>query len=248
MVLADRDQVLVLSVVPDEARESAAYQRLAEDRRVDGFLITDLLEPDPRIGLMTELGQRAVTLGRPGHNSSFPAVLRDYDAGIEELVLHLSELGHLRIAHVTGDCRMQHARTRRRRYGEVMKRLGLPTMVAHGDFSSESGAAATHRLLDRQVPPTAIIYANDPMAIAGIAVAYERGLSLPTDLSIAGMDGTDVGRYIYPALTTLDNDPVGWGQAAATSLLEYVETGQAPDVILPPARLVVRASTARPAG
>lgn len=245
-VLAERNQVLVLSVVSDEARETAAYQRLAEDRRVDGFLITDLLEPDPRIELMTELGQRAVTLGRPMHESPFPAVIRDYDAGIEELVVHLAGMGHQRIGHVTGDERMQHARSRKRRFEQVMERLGLKAIVEHADFSSESGAVATHRLLDKDMPPTAIIYANDPMAIAGVAVAYQRGLTLPTDLSIAGMDGTNVGRYIYPALTTLDNDPVGWGRATAASLLEHIETGQAPDVTLPPARLVVRASTAPP--
>ncbi|WP_022882439.1 LacI family DNA-binding transcriptional regulator [Gryllotalpicola ginsengisoli] len=245
-VLAERDQVLVLSVVPDVEREFEAYRRLTSDRRVDGFLITDLLQDDPRVRLVADLGQRAVTLGRPDSESPFPAIVRDYDAGIDELLTHLAELGHRRVAHVAGDERMQHATTRLTRHLEVAARLGLQTIVEHTDFSPESGAAATHRLLDRSERPTAIVYANDPMAIAGIAVAHERGLTLPRDLSITGMDGSDTGRFVYPALTTLDNDPVGWGRAAATALLSYIENGDGDDVTLPAAALILRSSTAPP--
>lgn len=245
-VLAERDRVLVLSVAPDAEREVEAYRRLAADRRVDGFLITDLLDDDPRIPLIAELGQKAVTLGRPKEGSPFPAIIRDYDAGIEQLLIHLTELGHRRIAHVAGDTRMRHANDRLARHLQVAERLGLETTVEQTDFSPEEGAAATHRLLDRDDRPTAIVYANDPMAIAGIAVAHERGLSLPADLSVTGMDGSDTGRFVYPALTTLDNDPVGWGHAAATVLLDYVEQGESEDVTLPPAALILRSSTAPP--
>ncbi len=65
-------------------------------------------------------------------------------------------------------------------------------------------------------------------------------------MSITGLDGSQIGTYIYPSLTTLDNDPAGWGIAAATALLRLVEDGEPADVALPPARLVVRASTAAP--
>lgn len=245
-VLSVREQVLVLSVVPDAEHEAATYRRLVADRRVDGFLLTDLLETDPRLELIAELGVHAVTLGRPRGESPFPAVTRDYDDGIEQLLSHLAELGHRRIAHVAGDGRMQHARTRLCRHLEVAERLGLETLVEHTDFSAEQGAEATRRLLARHDRPTAIVYANDPMAVAGIAVGHELGLDLPTELSVAGMDGSDIGRFVYPTLTTLDNDPAGWGRASATALLDLIEQGQAADVPLPPAALITRASTAAP--
>lgn len=249
-ILGELGQALVLSVVPDREAEESAYRRLHADGRVDGFLLTDLLETDPRLELVAELGARAVTLGRPtvhaAHAAHVPAVTRDYDSGIEQLLTHLSELGHRRIAHVAGDERMQHARTRLRHHLEVAQRLGLETLVEHTDFSPEQGADATRRLLDRDDRPTAIVFANDPMAVAGIAVAHERGLELPRELSIAGMDGSDLGRFVYPALTTLDNDPVGWGRASTRVLLDLIERGQADDVALPPAALIIRASTASP--
>lgn len=245
-VLAVRGMVLVLSIVPDAQTEADTYRRLSADNRVDGFLITDLLGSDPRIQLIAELDGAAVSLGKPEAGSPFPSITRDYDSGIYELMMHLHSLGHTRIAHVTGDERMQHARQRLDRYMRVTKDLGIDALVEHADFSPETGANATRRLLDRADAPSAIVYANDPMAIAGIAVAHERGLDLPADLSIAGMDGTDMGRYVYPTLTTLDNDPAGWGRAAAESLLALVESGSAPNVALPAAALIPRASTATP--
>jgi DNA-binding LacI/PurR family transcriptional regulator len=245
-VLAPQGMVLVLSIVPNSTTEADTYRRLSADNRVDGFLITDLLDDDPRIDLVSGLGGSAVTLGKPDDRNPFPAITRDYDDGIRALMMHLHSLGHTRIAHVAGDERMQHARRRLERYAQIAEQLGIEATVESADFSPESGARATRRLLDRADPPSAIVFANDPMAIAGIAVAHERGLSLPAELSIAGMDGTDMGRYVYPTLTTLDNDPAGWGRAAAETLLTLIDAGSAANVALPAAALIPRASTAAP--
>ncbi|MGJ4843237.1 LacI family DNA-binding transcriptional regulator [Leifsonia sp. Le1] len=247
-VLAERAQVLVLTVVPDEEAERRAYSRLAADKRVDGFLLTDLLAHDERIPYIHGLGMQAVSLGEPGNDTPFPVITRDYDAGIDDLVSHLIGLGHRRIVHVSGDERMLHGRKRRERYEHAMLAAGLTPVVVPTDFSPEQGAEATKALLDGPDRPTAIVYGNDPMAIAGMGVAHERGLRLPQDLSITGLDGSQIGTYVYPSLTTIDNDPTGWGIAAATALLRLVEDGEPADVALPPARLVVRASTAAPAG
>jgi DNA-binding LacI/PurR family transcriptional regulator len=246
-VLSERGNVLVLTVVPDRAAEERAYERLAADKRVDGFLLTDLLAEDERIPLIQRLGSFAVSLGAPPGGSPFPVITRDYDAGIDELVAHLVGLGHRRIAHVSGDERMLHGLRRRERFESAVRRAGLTPLVVPTDFSPEQGAAATAALLDGEDRPTAIVFGNDPMAIAGMGVAHERGLDLPGELSITGLDGSQIGSFVYPSLTTLDNDPGGWGIAAATALLRLVEDGEPGDVALPPARLVVRASTAPPA-
>lgn len=247
-VLSERGQVLVLTVVPDHEAETRAYERLAADKRVDGFLITDLLTEDDRLALVQNLGSQAVSLGEPVGGSSFPVVTRDYTSGIDELMQHLLSLGHRRIAFVSGDERMLHGLHRREHFERLASAAGVEPVVLPTDFSPEQGAEATKALLDADERPTAIVYGNDPMAIAGMGVAHERGLHLPHDLSITGLDGSQMGTYVYPALTTLDNDPAGWGIAAATALLRLVEDGEPADVALPPARLLVRASTARPAG
>lgn len=245
-VLAERGNVLVLTVVPDREAEERAYARLAADKRVDGFLLTDLLAEDARIPLIERLGSFAASLGEPSGGSPFPVITRDYDSGIDDLVAHLVGLGHRRIAHVSGDERMLHGRKRRERFEHAASAAGITPIVVATDFSPEQGAEATKALLDREDRPTAIVYGNDPMAIAGMGVAHERGLDLPGDLSVTGLDGSHIGSFVYPSLTTLDNDPAGFGLAAATALLRLVEDGERDDVALPPARLVVRKSTAPP--
>lgn len=247
-VLAVEGRVLVLSVVPDAESEARTYRTFVADLRVDGVFLTDLRRKDPRIGLLNSLNLPAVLLGRPDTPASIPSVDLDDTSGIDEAVRHLAQLGHRRIAHVAGDQQLLHARRRRASFRRAMRTANLdPDWVIETDFSMAGGAAATRALLDRCLRPTAIVYANDPMAIAGLGVLQERGVDVPGEVSIVGFDGTETGRHLHPALTTIESDPEQWGAASARTLLALVANGRADDVQLPPAKLVLGRSTASPA-
>lgn len=242
--LTEEGRALVLSVVPDAEAELRTYRTLAGDNRVDGVFLTDLRENDERFAVLADLGLPAVALGHPTGRDDMPFVQVDDTHGIASAVEHLVSLGHSRIAHVAGDPMMMHGGRRRSSFDEAMREAGLdPSLVIDTDFSASNGADATKRLLDNSHPPTAIIYANDPMAIAGLGVAQQRGLRVPADLSITGFDGTDISGYVFPALTTITSDPVEWGMVAARTLLELIGSGSAESVELPPASLLIRAST-----
>jgi DNA-binding LacI/PurR family transcriptional regulator len=246
-ILSEEGRALVLSVVPDEEAELNTYRTLAADKRVDGVFLTDLRHDDRRFALMTELGLPAVALGHPALSVRMPFVELDDTSGIQAAVEHLVSLGHTRIGHVAGDPAMIHGGRRRNSFSGAMHRAGLDgSLVVETNFSVSQGADATRRLLEESQPPTAIVYANDPMAIAGLGVAQQRGLSVPGDLSITGFDGTDISAYVFPSLTTITSDPVEWGRVAATTLLDQIATGTASNVALPPAQLLVRESTAPP--
>lgn len=249
-VLAPAGLSLVLQVVPDAAAEAAGYRKLAGEGRVDGVFVSDLRTGDARIELLSELGLTAVTLNRPDVVSPFPAVCLDDRQGIAEAVRHLVELGHRRIAHVSGPLEFLHSRSRRDAWSAALKQAGLPRgRSVAADFTAAGGAKATARLLDLAEPPSAIVYANDVMAIAGLGVAHNRGLRVPRDLSVTGFDGTELSSHVHPTLTTITTDPFGWGQAAATTLLTAIdrEPPQVPaEIELPPARLEIRNSTAPP--
>ena len=246
-VLWRMKQSLVLQVVPDAETEEAAYRRLAGERRVDGVLVADLRRDDPRVPLLDELGLPAVTLNRPGGPSPFPAVCLDDRPGIRAAVEHLAALGHTRIAHVAGPSVLLHGVSRRRAWEDAMAAAGLDARVCvEADFSAASGAAATRNLLDLAERPTAVVYANDLMAVAGMSVASERGLRLPDDLSVTGFDDTTLAAHVHPALTTVTADALEWGRTAARLLLKRVDGHRPDDVELPPGRLVVRKSTAPP--
>lgn len=127
-----------------------------------------------------------------------------------------------------------------------MRAAGLPAgQTLETDFSIADGAAATRALLAQALPPTAIVFANDPMAIAGLGVAHELGIRVPDDLSITGFDDINFSRYVYPTLTTVSTTPAEWGSAAARTLLDLMANGTADDVELPAAKLTIRGSAAR---
>ncbi|MFU8876314.1 LacI family DNA-binding transcriptional regulator [Micromonospora sp. SL4-19] len=246
-VLAERNQALVLQVVTNQRAEEDGYRRLAADGRVDGVFLLDLRVADPRIALLRQLRLPAVTLGRPDVASPFPAVLVDDRPGITAAVSHLVELGHRHVAHVGGPEHFLHGATRRDAWEGALRAAGLPPgPCVSSDFSAAGGARATRQLLDLADPPSGIIYANDVMAMAGMAVARERGVDVPGGLSVTGFDDTELAAHISPALTSVRTDPSGWGRVAARTLLDLIDGDGATDVEMPPAQLVVRASTAAP--
>ncbi|POH65033.1 LacI family transcriptional regulator [Cryobacterium zongtaii] len=247
-VLAPEGLALVLSVVPDEETELQTYRTLVSDGRVDGVFLSDLRIDDARIQCLADLGLPTVTLGRPDQPSPFPAVSIDDTHGIAESVRHLAGLGHRRIAHVAGSPAMLHGSRRQEAFTSAMRAAGLGDgQIVETDFSIAAGADAARRLLSQPEPPTAIVFANDPMAIAGIGVAQELGIRVPEDVSITGFDDIEFARYVYPALTTVGATPLVWGRAAAATLLGLIRTGGADDVDLPAARLIIRGSASVPA-
>jgi DNA-binding LacI/PurR family transcriptional regulator len=245
-VLAARDQALVLQVVTSPAAEEAGYRRLARDGRVDGVLVVDLRRDDARIALLAEIGLPAVTLNRPDVPTPFPSVILDDRPGITAAVRHLIDLGHTAIAHVAGPEPYLHAAARRQAFLDAMADAGLPGRVVDGDFTAAGGRAATQRLLDAPDRPTAIVFANDVMALAAVAAAAELGVRIPDDLSVTGYDDTDLAGYVHPALTTVRADALGWGEVAASTLLALVDGEDVTDTELPPAELVLRRSTGAP--
>lgn len=243
-VLAENDYALLLQIVPEDDEAHASYRRLADQGRVDGVLLTDLHVDDTRPALLAEVGLPAVIIGPALGEAFWPAVGVDDGPGISAVVDHLVGLGHSRIAHVGGPGVMVHGRSRREAWAAALETAGLTQgPFIEADFSAEAGAAATRQLLDLAEPPTAVVYANDLMAMAGLAVAVTRGVDVPGQLSIAGYDDTELAAHLQPPLTTVTSDVTGWGRAAATRLLELIDQREPTEATLRPPQLVARGST-----
>lgn len=242
--LSEHGYALLLQVVPEHQAEHQSYRRLADNGRVDGVFVTDLYVDDPRPALLAEIGLPAVIVGPALGEAFWPAVGVDDGPGVVAAVQHLIDLGHTRIAHVAGPGSMVHGRSRRRAWADTLRAAGLPEgPCVETDFSAEGGSAATRQLLDLDDAPTAIVFANDLMAIAGLAVAVSRGLRVPADLSVVGYEDTELAAHLQPPLTTVSTDVIGWGRAAAKRLLELVDGRPGTDVPLRSPQLVVRGST-----
>lgn len=239
-------QVLVLTRATPGREEAATYRGLAADKRVDGVFLTDLRSGDDRIALVQELGLAAVTLGHPDVPSPFPAVSVDDGRGIRAAVEHLIDLGHRRIAHVAGPSNMLHGRRRADAFIAAAIAGGVESIVVETDFSAVDGARATRELLalGDSLRPTAIVYSNDHMALAGLGVAQRAGLRVPHDLSITGFDNTELAEHTFPSITSVATDAADWGARSARLLLAVIAKQPVEDVDLSEPRLVVRESTA----
>lgn len=242
--LAARGYSLLLHVAPDDEHEGDVYHRLSNEGRVDGVFVTDLKVEDIRPALLAELGLPAVIIGPALPEPFWPAVGVDDKPGITAAVQHLVALGHTRIAHVSGPADMVHSQSRVGAWAATLEEAGLPKgECVEADFSAESGVWATRQLLESDEPPTAIVYANDLMAMAGLSWAVSRGIRVPEDLSITGYDDTEIAAHLQPSLTTVTTDVLTWGAAAATRLLELIDGARPSPIDLPATRLVVRRSS-----
>lgn len=238
-------QVLVLAQATPGREEAATYRGLAADKRVDGVFLTDLRAGDDRIALVQELGLAAVTLGHPDVPSPFPSVSVDDGSGIRAAVEHLVSLGHRRIAHVAGPSNMLHGRRRAEAFlAAAGAAARVEASVIETDFTAVDGARATRELLARgDARPTAIVYSNDLMALAGLSVAQRAGLRVPDDLSITGFDNTELGEHTFPSITSVATDATDWGARSARLLLAAIAQQPTENIVLPEPRLVVREST-----
>ena len=245
--LSARSYALTLQVVSDQEAEIAVYRRWWAERRVDGVLVCDLRTDDRRVPALEELQLPAVVIGGPGHTGGLASVWSDDAAALVETVEYLVALGHRRIARVGGLPSLLHTEIRTEAFTGVCARLGLDeAATVWSDYTGEEGARATRRLLSSAGRPTAVIYDNDVMAIAGLSVAQEMGLTVPGDLSIVAWDDSPLCRLVHPPLTALGRDIPAYGAHAARQLLAVIAGEPAAVVQDETAHLTPRGSTAPP--
>jgi LacI family transcriptional regulator len=165
-------------------------------------------------------------------------------------VRHLHDLGHRRIATITGLLDKRPGAERLRGYRSELQALGLgyrDEYVAYGDFYVEAGHRAMARLLALDEPPTAVVAASDLMALGAVRAVAEAGGSVPRDMSVVGFDDIQLAGHVHPPLTTLRQDKAGLGAEAGRAVMALIGgKGDEPDAVTLPVELVVRGSTTAP--
>ena len=239
--LAERDLSVLLHVVADHEAEIAAYRRWAGRGLVDAIVVVNPVVDDPRPAVLSGLGLPAVVVG---DDPLLPAVRTDHAGPMAEALGHLLDLGHRRIARVTGPAALQHTQARTAALVAGCAAAGVEPVIVEGDYSEEAGAKLTTALLNRQEPPTAILYDNDVMAVAGLAAAAELGVAVPSQLSLVAWDDSTLCRLASPALTTMSVDVHQFGVSVAESVLERIDGVPVVPRWSPTARYIARGTTA----
>src|SRR3954471_1688579 len=195
-------RLLIITGGRRQQREQAMLEALLE-YRTDGLILVSPRMPGPHIaGSVGSLP--CVVIGRRVRDAHIDCVMSDEAVGAHLAVEHLVSLGHERIIHVDGG-QGAGAAPRRAGYLRAMADAGLRrhARVLPGDFTEQAGVAAAERLLLARRLPTAVIAANDLVAVGLIDRLERDGLRVPRDLSVVGYDNTFIAALSHVELTTI---------------------------------------------
>ncbi|MEU4675711.1 LacI family DNA-binding transcriptional regulator [Micromonospora sp. NPDC023737] len=212
------------------------------NQHVDGVLLLSLHDADPLPGLLEERGLPSVLGGRPARMlrpGARPAWFVDVDnvGGARQAVQYLAGRGRRRIATIAGPQDMGAGLARLTGYTDAITGTlgGVDTdLVAYGDFSEESGAAAMRRLLEVRPDVDAVFVASDLMAFGALRALREAGRRVPDDVAVVGFDDAPIARQADPPLTTVFQPVEEMGRQMARLLVARIRGDDlpAPHVLL----------------
>lgn len=230
-------------------RLDSCIRRMIE-QKVDAIAIMTSEMDERSLRGAVKLGVPIVLMNQRQLADQYPNVLVEYATGYREALEHLLFLGHRDFGFIAGPPQLSSAQGRKAAFNTALRAHGVqvrPQCVVTGDMRVEGGRAAMLDLLKRSPRPTAVLAANDLMAVGALQAAHERGVRVPDDISLIGFDDLPVASMVYPPLSTIRH-PRRELAARAFALLQHaLQEGKAlPEVILHP-HLVLRESTAPPA-
>ncbi len=216
------DLDLIVTAAPSGPEEIVAYRRMVEGRRVDAMVVGRTRRSDDRISYLLDRGFPFVAHGRTETDRPYAYLDMDHEQGFFELGRRLAGQGHRRVALINGPEELNLSNLRRSGFLRAMQADGLPgeaTPVLTGDMTEQGGHAIAGRLLTLPEPPTALVCANDTMAVGALRAAKQLGFDIPGQLSITGYDDLQLSGFTEPPLTTLRQPIRKAGQSLAEKLL-----------------------------
>jgi LacI family repressor for deo operon, udp, cdd, tsx, nupC, and nupG len=226
----------------DPAREQVFFDQVAA-RRADGIILVTSSRASAIVSRKQRLPPIVAALeqidGRP-----LPTVRVDHTAAAVAATEYLLELGHRRVAHISGPMISPMAVHRLEGYQQAMGPGFDAGLCIEGDFTIRSGELAMGLLLGRQDPPTAVFAGNDEMAIGAVRAVKSAGLRVPEDISIIGFDDQRIAGLYDPPLTTVHVPTAEIGYRSMLLLERVLAHSAADRDIVLPTKITVRATTA----
>ncbi|MEH7520446.1 substrate-binding domain-containing protein [Priestia megaterium] len=149
----------------------------------------------------------------------------DNISAARKITEHLINMGHTKIAHITGPMNLVLSRDRLKGYRQVMDTHDLPidpAYIQEGDLSLEFSYDQMIKLLSLESPPTAVFVYNDEMAIGAIKAIKDSGLKVPEDVAVVGIDNLEISSIVEPHITTIDQPKYEIGKKAMELLIQLI--------------------------
>jgi LacI family transcriptional regulator len=203
-----RGMQFVLHIMAEHEPVLPVYQRLIGKAMLDGFVLIDPMDQDPRIDFLTKAGIAFVVHGRPGNSAAYPYFDIENEQLAHDLTQHLAQRGHRRIAFLNGIAGRSYVTVREAGYVRALTAAGvphLPHLHLNGEMDEATGLTATIRLFTGDAPrPTAIVCGNVRLARGVYQALAALGLSVPGDVSVVAHDDelpSLRASAFFPALT-----------------------------------------------
>ncbi|BCJ30094.1 LacI family DNA-binding transcriptional regulator [Actinocatenispora sera] len=227
-VVKDAGYRLLLSTGNSEVAEEIAILDGLSSGYADGVIISPLRMTEPILDALQRLRHPAVVIGTPPAAVPVDAVQADSAAGVELAMQHLVNTGRHRIAFVNGPVDTVPGVARQRGFDRADTRLlaGAGRRHAAAAFTVDAGREIAGRVLDDR--PDAVLCANDLLAFGVMRVAHSRGIRVPDDLAVVGIDDTDLAAVVSPGLTSVNLGSGERGAAAARLLLARIADPERP--------------------
>ncbi|HEY7974506.1 MAG TPA: LacI family DNA-binding transcriptional regulator, partial [Ktedonobacterales bacterium] len=206
---AERNYSIILTNTDDQPAREAHGLAMLRDRQVDGLLLATARLHDPAIEQLATEHTPFVLVNRHTEPITPNVVVPDDYAGGVAAIEHLIELGHQRIAHISGSDDASTGYLRRQAYLDTLQRHGVDhfadqaALLVRGSFREAGGYAAMRTLLELAEPPTAVFAVNDLAALGAIHAISEAGLRVPQDISVIGFNDLFHASHMTPNLTTM---------------------------------------------
>ena len=224
----------------------ADLRGFAERQRLYGVVLTPSVSEDERVaGLMAEIGCEYVRVASVSVDTPQHMIETRDRLGGEAAARHLAELGHKRVAFISGPPTFRSSRERREGFEAGLDAMGLKLETCYaqeGAYTFESGIECAAELLKLDPRPTAIFAGNDEMAAGVLQVARQMDIRVPDDLSVVGFDDFEIARRLWPSLTSVRTPTREIGRLAAERLIGRDE-GEGRDMQDRLPSLVVRQSS-----
>lgn len=234
----------------DPERESITIDRMRE-RRVDGLILATARRKDGLIEACQRDETPLVLINRTVDGDGVACIVNDDALGMKLVVDHLAGLGHENIGYVGGPNNLSTGHLRNRGFRQAMRRAGLTPdnarIVLADSFSEEPGRLACEQLIAEGTPLSAIVAANDLLALGCLDALAAAGIRCPKDMSLTGFNDMPFLSRLTPPLTTVRISHYHMGSRAAETILDLVQQTELPvqHLLLEP-ELVVRRSTGKP--
>jgi LacI family transcriptional regulator len=216
---------VILCNSDDESENEQLYLATLFERNVDGLIVSPTPHNHSYLKRLARSMVPLVLVDRGVKGLVVPTIKTDNQAGAYEAVKHLIDLGHERIAIITGIPGVETSEERFAGYRQALQERGIPlrkTLIRQGHFQKERAFAATKELVRLKRPPSAIFVSNEPMVSGCILALKESGLGIPEDIAVVGYDDPVWASYMDPPLTAVSQPSYTMGILAFDYLLAQI--------------------------